>query len=143
MGFLKNGQKLKLRVREMVEIWLRLHLKKSKTSFTIIWLIRLLGMLMFGLEPVAQPRMLPAGLGRSLEMLLLIGLIPTGITQLVDLLPMQIGTVSNSKRVERAAGTMLLALKLWCMSVKRQQFLVMPPRPLLQRQQQAQLLPAL
>jgi len=66
-------------------------------------------MLMFGLELVAQQLILQVGLGRYLEMSLLTGPFLNG--NLIDLLELLTGTVSNSRLEKLAIGTMSSVIK--------------------------------
>jgi len=75
----------------------------------ILWLSQTMVMLMFGLALVAQQLILQVGLGRSLEMLLLTGLSLNG--NLIDLLELLTGTVSNSKLEKLVIGTMSSVIK--------------------------------
>jgi len=75
----------------------------------ILWLSQTMAMLMFGLALVAQQLILQVGLGRYLEMLLLTGPFLNG--NLIDLLELLTGTVSNSKLEKLVIGTMSSVIK--------------------------------
>jgi len=75
----------------------------------ILWLSQTMAMLMFGLALVAQQLIPQVGLGRSLEMSLLTGPFLNG--NLIDLLELLTGTVSNSRLEKLVIGTMSSVIK--------------------------------